>query len=81
MTTGNCKTFQELQQLSSKESSDYSIVICNQNNIASIIVEVENSSNLIQHCPATRNVCADSEFGNNNTIAWIESICVLLFLV
>ena len=44
------------------------IVICNQNNITSIITELESSSHLIQHCLATGNVCTDSSFYSNNVI-------------
>ena len=67
-TVGNYKTFGELQQSPSEESLEYDIIIYNQNNIIDIITEVENSVDLIQHYLSADNVCAGSEFDDNNVI-------------
>ena len=51
---------------------DFIYCCCNNNNknmdIAGIIAEVENSSDLIQHYLAAGNSCADSEFDNSSVI-------------
>ena len=67
-TVGNYKTFNELQKSPRKKLSEHDIIIYNQNNIINIITELENSADLIQHYLAADNVCANSEFDNNNII-------------